>query len=739
MSLRRVRKRNGQEVPFEKAKIALAVRSAQNAVGEHDPLFADEVADLVELVLRRRYAWRGPARGGATEEPLFSAATEVEASDSMQPPETGVEAVPEIEEIQDLVEVGLVELGRAAVAKAYILYRDRRARVRDSLAEAAHREQQEGQLKHLRVRESRGTHPWSKGRIIAALVQEADLSRAQAEVVAARVESRVVASQLKRLSTALIRELVDNELVAMGLSGALARQAPVAIPRFDMRELLSEGEQSPVARRAALDMRGEGLESLTGLDLGRVLGGELLGRFALDDLFPDAIVEGHTCGALHIEDLRAPHLYLSQGLRSDLFLRGAPGPAAAFDALDEIGGQLAGVARGLVLESPAVLLRGLAKSSRSEDIDQLSTWLNSAAALARATGRRLDLASPGLKAVPFCARLVRALDEWLAFDPSKPVPRLFLDRGELAALLAASPELRPEISRLIEAGRLVPTWAPTGEQFIGPAGRRLPRELGGVCCGGAVSLNLARLAQNAGPWREDLFLEGLAHLIEQGVEALAALARFQREARATRPAEWRGRVAYAITPVGLAEALRLLGDGELRADQGARALGLLSEAARRFSSDRGLFVHLSPHYGVEAARRFAHADQAQRRSRQGLLFEGPGLREPAGSGEEGDARLSREYSRGYRLGARPGSLPGRGEAQLLATVPVGSWLPLDIDSRALQNTAGRPEEAQLAAWELFEDERETIRRSVSSAAEIPRTAPFFPIDAPSTDSAPRAS
>ncbi len=722
MSVRRVRKRDGREALFEKSKIASAVRSAQHAVGEHDPLFADEVADLVELALRRRYAWRGDA--GAGKKQLYDGSPEADGAGLEA--EAAAESVPEIEEIQDLVEVGLVELGRAAVAKAYILYRDRRKRVRDSLTIAADRERLDGQLRHLRVREARGTYPWSKGRIIAALVQEAELSREQAELVASRVEARVVAAELKRISTALIRELVDNELVAMGLSGALARQAPVAIPRYDLRELLGEGQRSPAARRAALDGEHEERQ----LDLLQVLGGEVMGRYALEDIFTEATVERHSTAALHLEDLRAPHLYLTQGIRCELFLRGSPGVQAAFDALDEIAAQLGSVSRGLVLENPAALLRGLAKPGRGDELESLGTWVSAAAAVARGTDRRLDFASPGPKALAFCGRLVRVLDELYGFDDSKPLPRLFLDRGELSVLLDSTADMRSVVSRLLERGALIPTWAPNGEQFLGPAGRRLPRELGSLGCGGAASLNLSRLARQAGPWREDLFLESLAHLVEEAVEALASLARFQRDTRAARPKELRGRVAYALTPVGLGEAMRMLGDGELRADQGSRILGLMSEAARRFSAKRGISVHLSPHFAGEACKRFAQESQEGQRTHQGLLFDsGHGAEDPV-------AGLARGYSRGYRLGALPGVVPGRAEAQLLATVPAGSWLPLQIDG---PTDPSHQLEAQLEAWELFQEERNTIRQSVSGAVEIPPTAPFFQLDPSSSDSSPRVS
>ena len=146
MSIRRVRKRDGREVPFDKEKIRVAVLAAQTAVGENDPVFAGEVAELVELALRRRYAWTGKrARTGPGlaegESGIFDfhdqEGTELDAET------TQVEAVPDIEQIQDLVEIGLIELGHAAVAKAYILYRDRRTRARDSFEDAGEVERRE--------------------------------------------------------------------------------------------------------------------------------------------------------------------------------------------------------------------------------------------------------------------------------------------------------------------------------------------------------------------------------------------------------------------------------------------------------------------------------------------------------------------------------------------------------------------------------------------------------------------
>jgi hypothetical protein len=702
MSIRRVRKRDGREVPFEKGKIRAAVLAAQTAVGEDDPAFAGEVGELVELALRRRYAWTGHIPPG--ERGIFTT-PEAEAEP------TAVEAIPDIEEIQDLVEIGLIELGHARVAKAYILYRDRRTRARESSSADPETPRREGALRGVRVREAEGIFPWSKSRIVAALVHEADLSRSQAEEVAARVEVRVVSSGLKRISTALIRELVDNELVASGLSGALARQAPVAMPRYDLRNLLRVGPASFIPDRIA-----SGSDCIAERGIGGVLGGELLRRYALTDVFDERFAELHFAGDFHLEDLRSPHLHLTQTVPCDLLVRGTPGSRAAFDILGEVAALCGSVSRGVVLEAPAPLLQPLARSARRE----IGAWLAALSAVARGAGRRIDLSGLTSRATPFTVRLITELADQVTGANPAHLPRLFIDGGELELLLEDQEEARPSVEILIGSGHLIPTWSRSGELFVGPGCRRRGRERGALACGGVVALNLARLANRAGPWREDLVLESLANLVEVAVDALVQLSRFQRELRNTRSGEARGRVAYALAPVGLAEALRLLGDGEVRPEQGARLLGLVSDASRRFAAERGLSVVLTPFFSGEASRRFARLDSNTRRDRQGLLFAAAGWTDTSRGGA----------SRGYHLDPRPGSPPGTDHAALLATVPVGPWLPPE-------DAAGPGLPPALESWEGFHVSRTASRASSPSLSEQEKFAPepLLPLDSPP----PRAS
>ena len=94
-----VRKRDGRLVPFNKRKIADAIFKAAQAVGGDDRVLAEELAGVVTMFLEKNFP----------------------------------DAPPHIEEIQDTVEKVLIEMGHARTAKAYILYRDQRARIREAL------------------------------------------------------------------------------------------------------------------------------------------------------------------------------------------------------------------------------------------------------------------------------------------------------------------------------------------------------------------------------------------------------------------------------------------------------------------------------------------------------------------------------------------------------------------------------------------------------------------------------
>ncbi|GEM_PF-216288 len=97
-----IRKRDGKIAPFEKGKITHAIFKAAQSVGGRDRKQAAKLADQVSEQLEKGMRGR----------------------------------IPEVEEVQDTVEKVLIETGHAKTAKAYILYRAKRAELRQAAIEA---------------------------------------------------------------------------------------------------------------------------------------------------------------------------------------------------------------------------------------------------------------------------------------------------------------------------------------------------------------------------------------------------------------------------------------------------------------------------------------------------------------------------------------------------------------------------------------------------------------------------
>ena len=95
-------KRTGATVPFNQERITNAIYRSAVAVGGRDRSIAERLSDQVVTML-----------------------------EEVTPPDH----IPSIEEIQDIVEKVLIENGHAQTSKAYILYRDERARQRQERAE----------------------------------------------------------------------------------------------------------------------------------------------------------------------------------------------------------------------------------------------------------------------------------------------------------------------------------------------------------------------------------------------------------------------------------------------------------------------------------------------------------------------------------------------------------------------------------------------------------------------------
>lgn len=97
--LKQIKKRNGRIVPFDQSRITNAIFKAITAVSQEDGKVSKKLSDKVVRILERRFKNK----------------------------------IPGVEDIQDIVEEVLILEDLVEVAKAYILYREQRRRIRETV------------------------------------------------------------------------------------------------------------------------------------------------------------------------------------------------------------------------------------------------------------------------------------------------------------------------------------------------------------------------------------------------------------------------------------------------------------------------------------------------------------------------------------------------------------------------------------------------------------------------------
>lgn len=251
-----VKKRDGRIVSFDKGKISDAIFKAAQSVGGQDRYLADDLAEAVRMYLETQY------KGD----------------------------IPSVEEIQDIVERVLIKTGHAKTAKSYILYRQRRARTRqireglrpEDLSEKGRENVHISRETSLSVRRSNDNIvPWDKSVVVSALIRETGLPENIAELIVSEVENEVLASKAKRLTSALIREMVNAKLFQYGFEEERKRHSRIGLPFYDVNSMFEKFDGRP--------------DSLS-LQLGRYVKRE----YAMTSVLPDGIVERHLRGELSV-------------------------------------------------------------------------------------------------------------------------------------------------------------------------------------------------------------------------------------------------------------------------------------------------------------------------------------------------------------------------------------------------------------------------------------------------------
>jgi anaerobic ribonucleoside-triphosphate reductase len=277
------RKRDGTEVRFRRDKIENAIHKAGEASGrrtgvEFDPVVArrvtDRVLDQLDNPLCEYYVF----------------------------PDAQGRRTPCIEDVQDLVEITLAELGQPDVVAAYKRYRKqrevarRRIQVRDREGTPKKPDITDQSLLLVESASSSMTLPWDRSRIIRQLLDKTDLSAEVAVSVAKVVENQLIASDIKQVNTALIREMVNNELEARGFRDQLRDLSLYRVPR-DFVESLMDTKSTENSNIVS--------NNPEAVNLG--LAEMILKQWGLETIFSPEVKRAHNTGAVHLHDLGYPH------------------------------------------------------------------------------------------------------------------------------------------------------------------------------------------------------------------------------------------------------------------------------------------------------------------------------------------------------------------------------------------------------------------------------------------------
>lgn len=631
-----VRRPDGETVPFDETRVVEAIESALAAVGGRDPSLAGEIAGLVSLFLEKTF----------------------------------YDEVPSVEQVEDMVERVLIDTGHADAAKAFIVHRERRARLRS--ARSARDGFAEPTLFDQRVvivddTAAGVSAPYSREALARSLAHDGLLPRPAADEIAAVVEERLRRAGVARAPLSLVRAIAESELIQ--------RDAPVDLRRRAAASLSPETIEAAMYRRGP---RSAGIDAAPAPALAaQELGAMALRSHALSDLIPSDAARAHLDGDLFVHGLTMPGALLAasmtpedvkRGVAPGAGTRGPEGAALSARRLAAAVGRSARLLAGSATHTAAVVGAPLAFAAlcvnRSREDLAEDAWQLVLETSADPGARRMELdMSPEVSDA--------LADEAAVGGSGEP---LALPNGELAgvatafasALLRAhlrgtglpSRELLPipvvgvsERSLAAASSRAALRQAAeialTGERVVFPmlrdrgpvTGTSVARTAasGGVprastCCAGRVTLNLPRAARRAGRGNVEGFLRECDRLVDlavavhrarRNVIALASSAPGGPLAPLFRPS--RGRAAlydlagatWSIGVTGLNEALvhltgfELHENDETSARVAKRVASYLSVRVKAAGMSSDFVTTLDADDDPEPARRFLASDRRQ--------------------------------------------------------------------------------------------------------------------------------
>jgi anaerobic ribonucleoside-triphosphate reductase len=132
---------------------------------------------------------------------------------------------------------------------------------------------------------------WDRDRIVGALLRETNIDKDLAEKISSEVEKQILSTNIKTITTSLVRELVNAKLIELGLEKERLKHDRLGVPIHDVENLImshnKENSNVPHGPEA------------TNLTLAEVIKKE----FALRKVFSKDVGEAHLKGDIHLHDL----------------------------------------------------------------------------------------------------------------------------------------------------------------------------------------------------------------------------------------------------------------------------------------------------------------------------------------------------------------------------------------------------------------------------------------------------
>jgi hypothetical protein len=580
----RVLNRNGEIVPFRRSRVVRAILASVRSAGSKDEWIADKLADMVIYFLDTQHGERP--------------------------------APPTADDVDDTIEKALLSSpDLAIVAQAFITGRRQRKEI-EQLEESLSESTQGPRVSQT----AQGIGGWSRVRIAAALMRENKLESAQAGEIAEAVEARVRALDLPRVTTGLIRELVDAELLNRGLAH---EPSIVSVPRYDLEQWMFPSEDTdaaPVAGQAELAERA---------------GNRVLESMALQNILAAPARDAHEDATLHFEALHAPAAVASTRLDvaallsagagfglQRMFPGSAAGISAAFARVASVVRDTAGFTAGpIVLKGfDRAFAAQVSEDAEALDRGQLLDGLRLLGALAP-RGLILECGPPGSAARDIVTRtlidglagsegsLRRAVALELTVSAgafADAARRSLIERAASAAAFCGVPVFRLRETVTPGGGGLF------GEASLGPTHDVLLARAG---------VNLLRPALDASSVEQ--VLERLDTTLGVAAQGLAARVRYLervalRDLPEPAPASARmfralaaGSRDVGVAPVGLRLAASRLANGDTGQAAQRVAQQVLSYVAFKFrelAAREGLTGRLCGAVSEQACERMARAD-----------------------------------------------------------------------------------------------------------------------------------